>query len=155
MKIPTSKLTDQERQDLLEFLAQQQEIGPKSAEVSKMVLSDLKGNKYDLGEQSSGVIVDQNGIPHVFTEQRAIILDCGHSISDLSQVLGKCNFGHIICQKDKLMRCSRCRKIMCEFDMVERDGIIICTDCSRKQFWIIFGIIALPIVTSIIILLTL
>lgn len=126
---------------LLQMLSEQVTQGPKSAEVTQRVASDRSGNKIDLGGQSQGVIVDENNTPHVISEEHAKFLDCGHAITSLSEVLGKCAYGHITCHRHELHRCNKCGKILCDLEVVWEDDKPMCPDHGFPWGLILFALV--------------
>lgn len=146
MKNPPMKLNDHERNQLTHLFSPGSSPGPKSNESTRRVMSDNNGNIYDMGGDSHGVVVNVDSIPHIISEQHAKILDCGHTVTSLSQVLGRCDFGHILCHKHQFWMCAECRRIVCQFEVQEKDGMSVCPKCAGNgTAAIVLGIIAIII----------
>lgn len=142
-----SRPSQSEREQLGRWLYQQAPIapGPKSAETVQRFINDTDGMNHDVGGEFHDVVVGPDNIPRVINEQRAKVLDCGHIVTSLSEILGMCDFGHILCYREKLYKCSECKRILCIDDVEEKDGNIICPACKNmhhiEQVVIVIGIL--------------
>lgn len=130
-----TRLTPSEREQLTRWLSQQAPIAssPKSAEIFQRFVDDMYGRSYDVGGEFHGVVVGPNNIPIVINQQRAKILDCGHVVTSLPEVSAVCDFGHVLCHRERLYKCSECRRNLCEDDLEEEGGKIICPICKRNH----------------------
>ena len=146
MRNPPMRLNQHERNALLEYIANQQSQGTKSAEIRRSTLQDRDGNLYDMGGDFGGVVVGEQGVPQVMNELRGKFLDCGHAITNMREVLGRYDFGHIICKRDNLYLCSNCRRKTCDLEVELQEGLPLCPKCqSSNMLGIILAIIAVGI----------
>ena len=65
---------------------------------------------------SENVLIDESGVPRTISEERTMFLDCGHAITSPSQVLGRCDNGHVLCNMygHQLVECVKCGKLLCD-----------------------------------------
>ena len=148
MNVPR-RMSQREREALAQLVSTGLAPGPKSNEARQLLLGDRFGNFYNLGGESHSVVVDSDSIPHVLSQEQAMILDCGHAVTSLSQVLGRCDMGHIICNRHQFVRCPECKSVLCDSDLVEKDGELVCPKCTDDKwsaflgFLVLAGVIAL------------
>ncbi len=121
-----AKLDQNERLMVGNWLAQQP--GQKSGSIIRRILTDQFGQQHNLGGETSNVVVDNQGIPYVITEQHARVLDCGCVATSLDQVGGMCGNAHIVCKKHSLDRCGECGKPICGHEAIQRNGKTVCSD---------------------------
>jgi len=129
MKSPKNKLTLKEREYLIQLLQDQLNQEAISAEEVRRKGIDREGSTYNLGGKSQGVLVNESGIPRVISEEHTMFLDCGHAINSPTQVLGKCDNGHIICNlhDHSILRCVECGKLLCHLcAIVDGNGNFRC-----------------------------
>ena len=150
MKSPGNKLTLREREQLARLLEEQLSNEPMSNEEHRRMGIDRYGETYDLGGSSHGVLVGESGIPLVISEERTKFLDCGHSITSPSQVLGKCDNGHVLCNLHghNLLRCVECGKLICQLcGKIDKEGNPKCSDHGIP--W--YGYLVAPTIIALII----
>lgn len=116
MNSGNNKLTFREREQLMELLHDQLLQQTMSTEEIRRVGIDQYGITYDLGGSTQGVLIGESGIPRVISEEQTRFLDCGHAIVSPSQVLGKCDNDHVLCNMHghRLLRCFQCGKLLCD-----------------------------------------
>lgn len=130
-----SGLNQNDREQLARLFSRQAPIdpGPKSAETVQRFVDDTEGVSHDVGGEFQKVVVGPDSMPRVVSEQHARVLDCGHVVTSMSEILAMCDFGHFLCYREKLCRCSECRRNLCIEDVEERNGEIICPVCKKKH----------------------
>jgi len=151
-----TRLTQSEREKLARLLSQQARIAPdtKSAETVHRFVDDMEGTSHEVGGESKKVVVGPDNIPQIVSEQHAKILDCRHVVTSISEILGVCSFGHIVCYREKLYRCPECKRKLCEEDIEEENGELVCRACrdKRRSEQAIFIVIGMVIALLVIIL---
>ncbi len=150
MKNGPQRLSEYERDQLLQWLVQQVSQGEKSSETTSRILTDRVGMGHELGGEIRNLIVDSDNIPRVMTYQHAKVLDCGHLVSSFSEVLGMCDFGHVICRKHEFYTCVKCRRIICHLEAEEKDGMPVCPECNSGNLMLmviaVIGLILLALI---------
>jgi len=142
-----NSLSKSDKELLLQQLFTQMNQGPKSAEGIYSTIVDRSGMKHPLGGRRSGILVDGNNIPQTMTEIQGVTLDCGHVVSGLDPELQMCDFGHIICHKHPLYRCSKCKKLICDIEVKWEDDQPVCPD--HEISWV--PVIIILVIAAIII----
>ena len=90
----------------------------------------------------SDIIIDQNQIPRTINQDHLQTASCGHVIRDKSDILGVCDFGHVVCKREKLYRCAHCDSIMCDLELnFDENGLPICPKHSPSIDFSTIGII--------------
>ncbi len=115
MNAPSS-LSPQDRQRLVNELAQHAAAGTLSSQAKLLVLRDRSGPIAEMSGEMQRVVVDDTGLPTVVSEQHAFRIDCGHVITGVDQVAGVCSAGHIIChdRAHRLFTCPKCSRVHCD-----------------------------------------
>lgn len=135
MDFGKNKLTLRERENLLKLFEEQLNQQLQSTEEVHRLGIDRYGETYNLGGISQGVLINESGIPRVISEEHTVFLDCGHAITSPSQVLGKCENEHVICNmhNHQLYECVKCGKILCDLCATfDDDGN---PECGTHGFW--------------------
>lgn len=131
--MPTFRRTDRDFAEGLFSNARQQESnGSLGAESLKEFMIDPRsGEVFPIKFENVSLQIDQNGFPVAMRERGDVILDCGHKPCSLSQVQGRCRYGHLICDKCNLYTCAinGCGKKLCDLDVLRlEDGSTICME---------------------------
>ena len=130
MKQLPVRLNQNDRDKLAQFIEQQTGIGARSSEAIQRVVCDGEGMHHDLGGEYHRIAIGPDNAPIIISEQRAKILDCGHAVTSLAQVLGMCSYGHIVCDREKLYRCTKCRSILCAKEVEYVENQPVCPECT-------------------------
>jgi hypothetical protein len=147
MKNRPPKPTQYDRDQILQLIEQQIAQGTNSSEIIGRIVTDRAGEKHILGGESHEVIIGEDSIPRIISQQHVHVLDCGHIVTTISEVMGACDYGHIICHRHELYMCQECRKLLCDKDVEEKDGKAICHECnSNYTILIVIGVIVLVII---------
>lgn len=124
---PANKpLGEKEREELRKIFENRLEAETQSRETSSGVLIDNKSKRHQVGGTLAHVKVDEVGTPEIFNEQNARVIDCGHSVTSVTQIGGQCSYGHIVCKEHELKVCSKCRKVICHLDLAWKNDQPIC-----------------------------
>ena len=121
--------------DIEKNLIQQSESGQVGKEVTKDVLFDSFGHVQDVGGEISEVTTDESGTPQIQKARLVLLLDCGHTVYSREGVGGRCDYGHIVCVKERLYTCAWCRRKLCDRDAtIWINGHVTCNNkkCQRK-----------------------
>ncbi len=116
-------------QDLFRSAEQQRALGQLGNELRRDVLIDRSGNQLPIKHEFSRLRIDEDGMPMIETGRVGLLLDCGHMVHSLEEVLGSCRYGHTVCAKDQLYTCAVCGEKVCELDVAQlRGGATVCLD---------------------------
>lgn len=131
--MPTFRRTNREFAEGLFRAAHQQEFnGSLGAESLKEFLIDPRsGEVFPIKFENVSLQIDQNGFPVAMRERGDVLLDCGHKPCALSQVLGRCRYGDLICDKCSLYICAinGCGAKICDLDVLRlEDGSTVCVE---------------------------
>lgn len=112
----------------------QESSGSLGAESLKEFLIDPKsGEVFPIKYENVSLQIDQHGFPVSVKERGIRILDCSHKPCGLSQVLGRCQFGHVICDKCTLYTCALCGKKLCDLDVLRlEDESTVCPEHEKE-----------------------
>lgn len=92
-------------------------IDPRSREVFPIQIDNVS------------VQINEHGFPTSTREKGIVVLDCGHKPCSLSQVQGRCGYGHLICDKCTMYTCEICGQKLCDLDVLKlEDGTTVCID---------------------------
>ncbi len=132
----TFRKEDREFSERLFKNAQQQEsAGSLGSEQVKEFLVDRLGELTPIKFEFTGLQIDQKGLPVVHTERVGVLLDCGHKVHSLDEVLGRCRYGHTVCTRCQLYTCAACGEKLCDKDVlwIEEGGIreALCLEHER------------------------
>lgn len=124
------RLTQRELYDILEQLPNNQ----PQADDHFTILHDKFGNPHIVKGSQSNIIIDNNQFPKVVNENHLQIADCGHALHNNSEIGGMCDFGHLVCKNEQLLRCSLCGALMCELDVIfDENNMPICPNHSSDM----------------------
>ena len=131
--MPTFRRTDREfAEELFRNARQQESNGSLGAESLKEFLIDPRsGEVFPIQIDNVSVQVDEHGFPSSTREKGIVVLHCGHKPCSLSQVLGRCRYGHLICDKCTLYTCAinGCGAKICDLDNLRlEDGSTVCVE---------------------------
>ena len=131
--MPTFRRTDRDfAEGLFRNARQQESNGSLGAESLKEFLIDPRsGEVFPIKFENVSLQIDQNGFPVAMRERGDVVLHCGHKPCSLSQVLGRCRYGHLVCDKCTLYTCAinGCGAKICDLDVLRlEDGSTICME---------------------------
>lgn len=144
------ELNQFERDQLLQWFAHQSDQNSKSSDSINRIITDRGGRQHSIGGELHCVIMGDDSIPRGIAQEHNQVLDCGHIVSSMSDVLGMCDFGHIICREHELYTCQKCRRLMCDRELQQKKGRNFCPDCITNYRLIIIIILAIIVLIILI-----
>jgi hypothetical protein len=152
MVLHPNHLSPEEYERLAKWLESNATQARVSSESLHQILTDRFGCRHDIGGRLYDVILPPDNIPRIVGEEHARILDCGHAITSLKEILGVCDYGHILCYREKLYRCAKCGRFICKLDIIEIEGALFCPDCCKPPVFLIALICIIIAIIALIIL---
>ncbi|MFH1851076.1 MAG: hypothetical protein ABIA75_01895 [Candidatus Neomarinimicrobiota bacterium] len=130
---------EQDDRDFAEMIfknaANQDFFGPAMGnEIERDILVDRIQRPHNIKMCRTGIINDDNGIPYLVKERIGKIIDCGHMVNSLEQVLGQCIYGHLVCTRCQLYICEWCGAKVCEdCVIITQGGIVLCPEHEFRR----------------------
>lgn len=129
MKIPFRKNNRAFSEQIFKQSEQQKSV--VGSEHKREYLIDGDGYQLLIKNEFSGLTRDPNGMPLLNTVRIGIIADCGHKISDLDSILGRCKNSHILCKncQSNFFSCKKCGQFVCNrCVLILKNGDTVCKD---------------------------
>ena len=118
--MPTFRRTDRDFTEGLFKNAKQQQAaeGLGSEQLKEYLIDPRTGEILPVKFEQASLQIDQHGFPVVVKERADVLMDCGHKPCSLEQVLGRCKYGHTVCDKCALYTCEICGQKLCDQDVL-------------------------------------